>query len=90
LLLDITPEASMSANEAIDILLALEEKRKDDVFTSDTEIVVFARAGASDSLIKFGKVSDLKSMDFGKPPMVMVVPGILHFSERDYLGSIQP
>jgi len=85
LLLDITPERCMTPNEAIEILLELEKKRGEKNFTDETEIIVFARAGASDSKIFFGNARELKGMDFGGPPMVMIVPGRLHFSEREYL-----
>jgi len=85
LLLDITPEKSMTANEAMKLMMTIEKQRKEDVFTGDTEIVVFTRAGSEIPSIVFGKVSDLVAKDFGKPPMVVIVPGILHFSEKDYL-----
>ena len=87
LLLDITPEKSMTANEAMQTLLAIEEQRNDDIFTDNTEVVVFLRAGSNDSSIYFGKVRDLKNSDFGKPPMVMIIPGILHFTEKKYLNN---
>jgi diphthine synthase len=85
LLLDITPEKCMVPNEAIKVLLELERKRGEKVFTEESDVVVFARAGASDSKIFFGDARELKGMDFGEPPMVMIVPGRLHFSEREYL-----
>jgi diphthine synthase len=88
LLLDITPERCMIADEAMRLLLAVEEQRKENVFTNDTEVVIFARAGSEDSAITFGKVSELKSRDFGKPPMVLIVPGILHFSEKEFLERL--
>lgn len=85
LLLDITPEHCMTANEAMEILLSIEKQRKEDVFTEETEVVVFVRAGSDESLVLFGKVSELKNRDFGKPPMVLIVPGIMHFTEKEYL-----
>jgi len=86
-LLDITPEKCMTPNDAIKILLELENKRGEKIFTEGTEVVVFARAGAPDSKIFFGSVRDLKDSDFGKPPMIMIVPSKLHFSEREFLES---
>jgi len=85
LLLDITPERCMTPNEAIEILFEIEKKRGEKNFTDETELVVFARAGAPDSKIFFGNVRELKGTDFRKPPMAMIVPGRLHFSERDFL-----
>jgi len=82
LFLDITPEKCMTANEAMKLMLSIEEQRKEDVFTNDTEIIVFARAGSDDPIIMFGKVDELVEKDFGKPPTVLIVPGILHFSEK--------
>jgi diphthine synthase len=75
----------MTPNEAIEILLELERKRGEKNFTDETEIIVFARAGASDSKIFFGNARELKGTDFGEPSMVIIVPGRLHFSEREYL-----
>ena len=88
LLLDITPKKSMTANEAMNTLLAIEAQRKEDVFTDDTEAVVFARAGSEKPLVAFGKVAEMKASDFGASPMVMVVPGILHFTEKEYLSGV--
>jgi len=85
LLLDITPERCMIPEEAIRTLLDMEEKRGEKIFTSETRIVVFARAGAPDSKIFFGKVRELKGADFGEPPMVLIVPSRLHFSEKNFL-----
>jgi len=89
LLLDITPEKCMTSNEAMRTLLDMEEKRVEKIFTEETNVVVFVRAGAPDSKIFFGAVRDLKDVDFGKPPMVMIVPGKLHFSEREYMEQFR-
>ncbi len=85
LLLDITPERCMLPREAMQQLLAMEEQRKEGIFTNQTAVVIFARAGSEDSEIVYGKVNELLEKDFGKPPMVIIVPGILHFTEKDYL-----
>lgn len=89
LLLDIASGRCMTANEAMKILLEVENKRREDVFTDNTETVVFARAGSKDSLIVFGKVGELKEKNFGKPPIVLIVPGLLHFTEKDYLTQFR-
>jgi diphthine synthase len=85
LLLDITPERCMTPGEAMRTLLEIEGKRGEKVFTDDTEVVVFARAGAPDSKIAFGRSRELKDADFGKPPAIIIVPGRLHFAEKEYL-----
>ena len=88
LLLDIVPDRGMPAAEAIRTLSSLEEKKCEGLFTDDTELIVYARAGSEKPLIAFGKVRDMRDKDFGNPPMVMVVPGHLHFTEREFLERV--
>lgn len=87
LLLDITPEKCMTPNDAMRTLLELEKTRGEKIFTEETDIIVFARASAPDAKIFFGTTRNLKDIDFGMPPMVVIVPGKLHFSEREFLES---
>ncbi len=89
LLLDIAKKRCMTANEAMKTLLAIEEEKMEGIFTNDTEIVVFARVGSDNQLIKFGKVGELKDIDFGEPPMVLIIPGNMHFTEREYLNNFR-
>jgi diphthine synthase len=87
LLLDIRAEEgrAMTANEAIEIMLKLEEKLKKRAFTPDTIVVIVARAGSEDAAVKADKVESLRKLDFGPPPHVLVVPGKLHFVEAEAL-----
>lgn len=87
LFLDIKAEQNryMTANEAMEILLQVEEMKKQGVFTSDTLVVVLARAGSLEPTLKAGYVKDLIKEDFGRQPHVMVVPGRLHIVEAEYL-----
>jgi len=87
LLLDVIHEKNkyLTPNEGMKILLRIEEGMKKNVFTEDTEVVVFARAGSKNLLIVHGKVEDLIKKDFGEPPFVIIVLGKLHFTEKDYL-----
>lgn len=81
-LLDIKPDRNMTVNEAIEILLDIESKRKEKVFTKNTKILGCARLGG-DSKIKYGKTSDIVKQDFGKPLHCLIVPGKLHFIEEE-------
>jgi len=87
LLLDVVSEKNkyMTPNEGIQILLKSEENFGKGIFTEDTEIVVFGRAGSERPLILYGKVRDLMNKDFGDPPFVIILPARLHFSESEYL-----
>jgi len=87
LLLDVVSEKNkyMTPNEGIEILLKAEQEKKYGIFTKNTDIIVFARAGSENPLIVYGKVKDLLKKDFGNPPYVIIIPGKLHFTEKEYL-----
>ena len=87
-LLDIDAEQNknMTANEAMKILLEMENERREDVFTLGTDVIIFARAGSDNFMIIYGKVKDLLEKDFGIPPAVLIIPGILHFTEKECLS----
>jgi diphthine synthase len=75
----------MTVNEAIGVLLKIEEKRKETIFTKDTFCIGIARIGRDDQIIKAGKVSELLNQDFGGPLHSLIVPGKLHFIEEECL-----
>ena len=83
LLLDI----GMTANRAIEILLELEKKVKENIFSKETKLVVAAHLGG-DSLIKQDTIENLKKRDFGALPHSIVVPGKLHFHEEEFLDLL--
>ncbi|WP_297521560.1 diphthine synthase [Thermococcus sp.] len=87
LFLDIKADQNryMTANEAMEILLQVEEMKGQNVFTPDTLVVVLARAGSLNPTLRAGYVGDMIKEDFGKQPHVMVVPGKLHIVEAEYL-----
>ena len=87
LFLDIKADQNryMTANEAMEILLQVEEMKGQGVFTPDTLVVVLARAGSLNSTLRAGYVRDMIDEDFGGQPHVMVVPGRLHIVEAEYL-----
>lgn len=90
ILLDLRPQENkyMTVQEAIHILLALEAKRKEGVFSEKTEIVCCARLGAKDQRLFYGRVQEALRKDFGKPLHCIIVPGTLHFVEKEFLELI--
>jgi diphthine synthase len=88
MLLDVRAEEGryMTVPEAIELLLRMEETRKERVFTADTLCVGVARLGG-DSLIRAGKAKEMKKIDFGAPPHALIIPGKLHFMEEEMLNS---
>ena len=86
LLLDVKSEKNrfMTVNEALGILLEIEREENKDIFSNETLCVGVARLGG-DILIKAGEVKKLKKIDFGPPPHILIVPGELHFTEKEFL-----
>ncbi|MCL6579818.1 MAG: diphthine synthase [Candidatus Bathyarchaeota archaeon] len=85
--LDINAEEKryMRINEALEILLKLEEKEKANIITNKTLIVGVARAGSRKPAVKAGFLEDLLNYDFGKPPHTLIIPSELHFMEAEAL-----
>jgi len=71
----------LSINQALKMLLEVEQKKKLDIVTPNTVAVGIARAGNSNPTLKADFVKDLKNFDFGEPPYSLIVPGELHFME---------
>jgi len=86
-LLDIKAEEKtyMTIPQALKQLLAIEEKRKENVITNQSLAVGVARIGSEDIRIKAGRVERVQSYDFGGLPHSIVIPGKLHFMEAEAL-----
>ena len=75
----------LSINQALKMLLDIEEKNKKGVVTADTVALGVARAGSDSPTLKADFVRDLLISDFGPPPYSLIVPGDLHFMEVEAL-----
>ncbi len=86
-LLDLKANEKMflSINQAVKMLLEVEDKKKQGVVTPDTVAVGLARAGSNDPTLKADFVKDLMDYDFGEPPFSLIFPGDLHFMEVEAL-----
>ncbi|MEM5879227.1 MAG: diphthine synthase [Candidatus Aenigmatarchaeota archaeon] len=86
-LLDIDAEENklMGVKEALEILLKIERARKDGIIKLNERIVVFSRAGSEENKIFFGEIKDLMKIEI-KPPSVLIIPGLLHFTEKEFLS----
>jgi len=85
-LLDIKAEENrfMTVNEAINILLEIEKQKKVGSFGPNTLCIGVARLGG-DTTIKVGKASELQKEAFRNPPHCLIIPGKLHFVEKEAL-----
>jgi diphthine synthase len=80
-----TENEFLSINQAINLLLEIEEKNKKGIVTADTVALGVARAGSDTPTLKANFVKNLLNSDFGPPPYSLIVPGDLHFMEVDAL-----
>lgn len=89
LFLDIKAEKGeyMTAHQGMQIMLEIEKKREEKVFTKETLCVVLGSVGSEDCVLKAGKVKYLIKKDFGALPHSLIVPGKLHFVEEEYLTA---
>ncbi|MBI4738793.1 diphthine synthase [Candidatus Woesearchaeota archaeon] len=79
----------MTVREAINQLLAVEKRRKENIFTSDTLCVGCARLGSPRQILFAGTANALLKKDFGDPPHCLVIPGKLHFVEEEALSLLK-
>jgi len=74
----------VSINEAVRRILELSEERNGTI-TPKSLGVGISRLGFNDSIIKFGKLEELETFNFGKPPHTLLILGKLHFVEEEAL-----
>jgi diphthine synthase len=88
--LDIKAEEKkyLTINEALQILLDLEKKKKEHIVTPKTLVVGVARAGSKQPAIKAGYIKEVKNYDFGGPPHTLIFSGKLHFMEAEALITL--
>jgi diphthine synthase len=88
LFLDIDKDKGyMTVNRGVELLMAVEEKRKEGVL-KDSIGVGIARAASPQPCVKAAKLEDLRAYDFGGPLQIMVVPANLHFLEEEALEAL--
>jgi diphthine synthase len=88
--LDIKAEEKqyMTIKEGLELLLALERRKRQGVTTRKTLTVGIARAGSENSVVKADFANELLKYDFGGPPQSLVFPGKLHFMEAEALITL--
>jgi diphthine synthase len=79
--LDIQDERYMTVHEAVDLIQQMAAGKGIHI----PLYIGIARAGSADPLVKAGTSDTLKSVDFGLPLHILIVPAELHDMERSYL-----
>jgi diphthine synthase len=87
ILLDIQADKNvyMTANQAMDLLLKMEEQYKENVIAKDDVICIVTCAGAPDAGVYADAIGSLLNKDFGPPLHTLIIPGNLHFMELEAL-----
>ena len=75
----------LNINQAVAMLLEVEQKKRNGVITPSTAAVGIARAGSNNPTLKADFVKDLANYDFGEPPYSLIFPGDMHFMEIESL-----
>ena len=75
----------LNPKDALIGLIETEKGQRRNVITDSTYAIVASRIGFKDQSIISGKISNLKKLDFGKPPHTIIIIGRLHFTESDAL-----
>ena len=75
----------LTIKQALEMLVAIEEKKKMNTIISETLAVGIARAGSNKPTLKADFVAELLKYDFGEPPQSLIFPGQLHFMEVEAL-----
>jgi diphthine synthase len=80
-------DVDMDTGEGLFILMDIGKDRKEPLVTSDTKLVAAAGLGTPGSAIKYGKALELLKQPL-EPPAVLILPGKLHFTEKEFLQSL--
>ena len=78
----------MTINEALRMLLEIEEAKRENIIGEDTIALGIARAGSSDCVTKAGRIAKLIDYNFGPPPHTLIIPSKLHFIEEEALKTL--
>ena len=89
-LLDLDPKEKkfLTVGEALDYLLACEEKEGKNIIDAGAMSIGCSGLGGPHSVIKAGKIGEIKEIDFGNQVQCLIIPGTLHFVEEAYLKKL--
>jgi len=89
-LLDIDTEKDryMKIDEAIEKLLQMEKQKKDKIIDEERLAIGLSNIGSEKAIIKAAKIKELLKYRFDSPPFSIVLPGKLHFMEKEALITL--
>jgi len=78
----------LSPGKATESLQSAEKDIKYGIIRPSTLVLTGSRLGSESPRLKATLIGELPEMKIGEPPLVMVIPGRLHFTEREALGAV--
>ncbi len=78
----------MTANQGLEYLLLVESELGERVASDETIVVVVARAGSENPVVRADKIKNLIDVDFGGPLHCLMMPADLHFMEAEALVAL--
>lgn len=84
-LLDVVEDKILSIDEAVKILFELENAKRGKIFSEDSSVVVCSNLGSESFQVTFKTFRELLGKNFDSPS-VLIIPGNLHFTEKDFLN----
>ena len=89
LFLDLKEGRGMRATEAFDLLAKMEKEKGKKLVSGKLGIVVLSRIGSPEQKVSYGTLDSLRKAKLGEPPLIMIIPAKLHFTEEEVLGICQ-
>ncbi len=90
LFLDIDEKTGpMRPPDALHLLQKMEEAGGKKVIGKSTPLIIACRIGSETQKISYGPLATLAKKDLGQPPCIIIVPGPLHFTEKDFLETFK-
>ena len=78
----------MTANQGMEYLMRVESELGSKVADENSVIVVVARAGSKNPVVRADKIKNLIDVDFGGPLHCLMIPADLHFMEAEALIAL--
>jgi diphthine synthase len=78
----------LDPKEAMRMLLDVEKDQRSSAFTEETYVLVASRIGKADRKIISGQIRSLLEINYGTGPHSIIVPGRLHFVEKEAITYI--
>ena len=78
----------LTAPEAVRYLLDVAKEKRSKAFTEDTLVCALGQAGSDSPRIVAARAGDLRKRDLGRPLHCLVIPGELHFMEKEALVKL--